>query len=93
MEESQSMHFNRLRIKLAAAMLAVGIAAVVLALERLLFHNVAEAVRSGDEQYICSEAVTVWVLLNIALSLPIGLIAVLIRVVVNDITGARRRIR
>jgi hypothetical protein len=65
-------------------MIAVGIVAAVLALEPLLFHYAAEEVTSGDEHYIWGEAVTVWVALNIALSVPIGITAIIVRAVRDE---------
>src|SRR5262249_52293878 len=72
------MRFPSVRFTIRSLMIAVGILAGVLALEPVLFHCAAEEVRSGDEHYIWGEAVTVWVVLNVALSLPIGLAAMLV---------------
>ena len=68
------MRLRRVQFTLRSVMIAIGIIAVVLAMEPFLFHFAAEEVRSGDPTYIWGEAVTVWVILNIALSVPIGFI-------------------
>jgi hypothetical protein len=73
------MQFPRARFTIGWLMIAVGIVAPVLAVEPVLFHHAAEEVRSGDADYIWGEAVTVWLILNILLSIPIGVVAAMIR--------------
>jgi hypothetical protein len=72
-------------------MIALGIVAVALATERLLFQYAVSLVSSHNE-YLWHEAVTVWVILNIALSLPIGLLAAIFWVAMKDHAGAQKRI-
>ena len=85
------MHLPRVRFPLQSAMLAVGIVAVVLAVEAFLFHHAVELVDSHDD-YLWDEAVTVWVILNIALSLPTGLLAAIVRAGMQDQAEGQKRI-
>jgi hypothetical protein len=53
-------------------MLAIAVAGVVLALEPVFFHYAVNLVRSGESDYIWSEAVTVWLIMNVGLTLLVG---------------------
>ena len=68
------MRLPRVRCSLRSVMIAVGIFAVLLAVEPFLFRQAVELVKSHDE-YILKEAILAWVILNIGLSVPIGFIA------------------
>ena len=50
------MPLPKTRFTIRSAMIAVGIAAVLLAVEPVLFHYAAEVVQSGDPEYIWDEA-------------------------------------
>lgn len=52
-------------------MIAVGIAALIPAFERLLYRCSADLVTSRNE-FLESEAVLVWIIRNVGLSLPAG---------------------
>jgi hypothetical protein len=62
------MRSSRVRLTLRRRMIALVAVAMVLAVERFLYHSAARAVGSGaDGDYIWREAVTVWLFFNIAL--------------------------
>ncbi len=83
------MRLPRVRCTLRSIMIALGILALLLGTERLLFHYAVSLVASHND-YLWNEAVTVWVTLNIALSLPIGLSAAIVRAATKDQAEARR---
>ncbi len=85
------MRLPRVRFTVRQMMTAVAVAAAVLYLEPFLFHFAAEEVRSGDPTYIWSEAVTVWVILNVAISIPIGVIAAVGVTVLRGRTEAKKQ--
>ena len=72
--EGQPIRLPRIRYSLRSAMIAVGVFALLLAVEPFLFHQAVELVKSHDE-YLLDEAILAWVILNIALFVPIGIIA------------------
>jgi len=86
------MRLPRVRFTLRSMMIALGIVAVVLATERLLFHYAVSLVRSHNE-YLWHEAVAVWVVLNIALSLAMEMSGAIVRAALRDHAEARERIR
>jgi hypothetical protein len=85
------MRLPRGKFTLKSMMIALGIVAVVLATERLLFDYAVSLVESHND-YLWHEAVTVWVILNIALSLPIGTSAAIVRAAMKDHAEAQKRI-
>jgi hypothetical protein len=92
-KEGQARRLPRVRFTLRSLMIAVGIAALVLALEPFLFHYAVELVKSHDDyDYLWDEAVTVWVILNLALCLPIGMTVAIVRAAMRDPAEAQRRI-
>jgi len=90
-KEGQTMGLRRVRFTLRSVVIAVGIIAGVLAVEPVLFHYAVELVRSHDD-YLWNEAVTVWVILNIALSLPTGMTIAIVRAAMRDHREAQTRI-
>ncbi len=87
------MRRPRVSFTLKSMMIALGTVAMVLAAERLLFQYAARLVSShSDHDYLWHEAVTVWVVLNIALSLPIGMSAAIVRAAMKDHAEARERV-
>ncbi len=85
------MRLPRVRFTLRSMMIAMGIVAVTLATERLLFHYAVSLVRSHNE-YLWHEAATVWVILNITFSLPIGMSAAMVRAAMKDNAESQKRI-
>jgi hypothetical protein len=72
-------------------MVTVGIVAVLLAAERFLFDCAVELVKSHDE-YLRDEAVTVWAILNIPLSLLVWMTTAFVRAAGRDWAEAQKRI-
>jgi hypothetical protein len=68
------MRLPRIWKSLRSVLIAVGVFAVLLAVEPFLFHQAVELVKSHDE-YLLDEAILTWVILNIALFVPIGILA------------------
>ncbi len=58
------MVFPIMRFTIRSVMVAVGLVAVFLVLEPLLFHGAVGMVKSHDE-YLLSEAMPVWIVLNV----------------------------
>jgi hypothetical protein len=83
--EGQPVRLPGVRFTVRRVMVAVAIVAVALATERFLAHLAVEFVierhSDGTWEYIEGEAVTVWVVLNALLSIPIGFGAAAIRAV------------
>ncbi len=71
-------------------MIVVGVVAVILAVEPILFRAAVQLVKSHDD-YLWNEAVTVWVILNIALLLPIVLSAACARAAMRDRAQSQQR--
>jgi hypothetical protein len=72
-------------------MIALAIVAMAMATERFLFHYAVSLARSHGD-YLWHEAVTVWIILNIALALPIGTSVAIIRAAMKDQADARKSI-
>jgi hypothetical protein len=90
-KEGRVTRLRKVRFTLRSLMIAVGIVAMVLAVEPFLFHYAVELVKSHDD-YLWNEAVTVWVILNIALLLPIVWSAAIARAVMRDHAESQKRI-
>jgi len=71
-------------------MIVVVVVAVILAVEAILFQAAVQLVKSHDD-YLWNEAVTVWVILNIALLLPIVLSAACARAAMRDHAQSQQR--
>jgi hypothetical protein len=84
------MSLPRVRFTIRSVMVAVGLVAVVLTVEPFLFRQAVESVKYHNE-YLWGNAVTVWIILNIALSLPIGITDAIIAAR-RDQAEARKRI-
>jgi hypothetical protein len=84
------MRKPRVRFTVRSIMTALGALAAILAMERPLFQYAVSLVTSHNE-YLWDEAVTVWVILNIALSLPIALSVAIVRAATKDQAEARQR--
>ncbi len=69
-------------------MVTVAVVAVILSLEPFLFQYAVDEVRSGDTHYIWDEAVTVWIILNVAITIAIGAIVTFFHAALQD-----RRVR
>ena len=67
--------YARLTLTLGRLMIAVVAIASFLALERLLYRSAVRALSSHAEgDYYWGEAMTVWLILNIVLAVPVGMI-------------------
>jgi hypothetical protein len=74
-------------------MIAVVAATLILVAERFLYRSAAHAVSShSDGDYIWGEAVTVWLILNIVLSVPAGMIAQMTRAYATHRAEGQKRI-
>ena len=73
------MRLPCVRFTVRRMMIAVAVVAVILTVESFLFDFAAEEVRSGDDHYHWGEAMTVWAILNIVLSIPVGLSVAILR--------------
>jgi hypothetical protein len=83
------MQLPTVRFTIRSLMIAVGIVALVLALESALFHFAVVTVRPSPEDFNPDEAVGVWMILNLAVALEMGLAVAMIRAAVSDHAKAR----
>ena len=73
-------------------MVAVAAVALVLAHERFLYRCTAQAVSShADGEYIWGEAVTVWIILNVVLFVPVGMISQMARAYMTHRAEGQKR--
>jgi hypothetical protein len=84
------MRLLRIRFKLRLLMSAVASIAVILAVEAIFFQAAVQMVKSHDE-YLLNEAVTVWVILNIAIILPAVWAAACARAALRDHAQPQQR--
>jgi hypothetical protein len=69
----------RVRFTMRRLMIAVAVVAVILTAESFLFDIATDGVRSDDDPYPLGEAASVWVILNVVLSIPIWMSVAIIR--------------
>jgi hypothetical protein len=87
------MKVRSIRFKVRSAMIAVAIAAVFLACERLLFQFAEAEARLESDHYTWAEVTTLWLFLNLALLILLVLVGVYVSSMLQSGIGARTRIR
>ena len=82
----------RVRFTLRRLMVAVAIVAVILTAESFLFDIATGGVRSDDDPYPLGEAASVWIILNVVLSIPTWMSVVMIRAALSARAEAKKRL-
>jgi len=87
------MRTSRVRLTVRTMMIAVAAVALVLAVERFLYRSATRAVSShAESDYIWGEAVTVWLILNVALLVHVGMISQMARAYMAHHADGQKRI-